>query len=212
VRRNARLAECRAARAPFDRVRISLASRCSGSWSPRAGRWCHNPRPGTNTSRHEKGLLEIEAAKSPWLFPIAGRADVDRYGEFILIVRIFLRGARPAGGMDSRVTSGSPMGLTREIRSLFRGFLLIAFILVNLHISPSGSCGPEGDPSRKNMPAGLDRPSVVVFFPIVGYNTGSSPAGPVISRDFSIARIGPSASPGSLGGAGWRVLASVGRH
>jgi hypothetical protein len=69
--------------------------------------------------------------------------------------------------------------------SLSRGFLLTAFILVNLRISFSGSCGPEGDPSRKLTPAGLDRPSVLLYFfllPVI-LMVRHQP-GPVISRVF----------------------------
>jgi len=49
-------------------------------------------------------------------------------------------------------------GLAGEIRSFSRGFRLTAFILDNLRSIFSSSGGPEGDLSRKTMPAGLERP------------------------------------------------------
>jgi hypothetical protein len=59
------------------------------------------------------------------------------------------------------------------------------FILANLRINFSGSCGPEGDPSRKIMPAGLDRPSVLLYFFLLSViiMVRHQP-GPVISRVF----------------------------
>ena len=66
-------------------------------------------------------------------------------------------------------------------------------------------CGHEGDLCRKTMPAGLGRPSVVVFFPIFGINDLHS-CRPAIAAVRSWPR------PANLGGAGWRVFASVGRH
>ena len=67
-----------------------------------------------------------------------------------------------------------------------------AFIPVNLRGIFRVPCGREGDLCRNTMPAGLDRPSVVVFFPIFGIMIS-------ISCRLAIAAVALMASPGELG-------------